>query len=148
MWLIGLIAGLVIGGVSGSGSWTLISGMLGLALGIMYGELRRSRSNPLEGRVTALEKQVGKLSAQLAVLQNAAQQPIVERKPEPVVQSLAPVVSDAVAEIQPDSRVVKPEIPKSPEAPAFSRPVRPNSASSMSRGQPELEWVSNALAEN
>jgi len=148
MWLIGLIAGLFIGGISGSGSGALVGGVLGLASGVMYGELRRSRSNPLEGRVDALEKQVGKLSAQLAALQNVAQQPIVERKPEPVVQSLAPVVPDGVAEIQPAPKVVKPEIPKSPEAPAFSRPVRPNSASSMSRVQPELEWVSNALAEN
>lgn len=148
MWLIGLIAGLVIGGVSGSGSWTLISGMLGLASGIMYGELRRSRSNPLEGRVTALEKQVGKLSAQLAALQKTEQPPIVESKPEPVVESLVVVVPDKAAEIQPVPTLVQPATPKSSTAPAINRPVRPHATPSMSRGQPELEWVSNALAEN
>lgn len=148
MWLIGLIAGLVIGGVSGSGSWTLVSGMLGLASGIMYGELRRSRSSPLERRVDTLEKQVGKLSAQLAALQKSAQQPIIESQPAPEVESLEAVVSGRVEEIQPAPKVAKLEIPKSPEAPAFSRPLRQNAAQSMSRGQPELEWVSNALAEN
>jgi uncharacterized membrane protein len=148
MWLIGLIAGLVIGGVSGSGSWTLISGMLGLALGIMYGELRRSRSNPLEGRVTALEKQVGKLSAQLAALQKTAQPPIAESKPAPVVEPIAAVVPQRAAEIQPVSAVVSPELTKPSVYPAFKRPVRPIAEHSKTRGQPELEWVSNALAEN
>ncbi len=148
MWFIGLIAGLFIGGISGSGSGALVGGLLGLASGIMYGELRRNRSNPLEGRVDALEKQVRKLSAQLVALQKAAQQSIVEGKPAPVVEPLAPVVSDKVAEIHPVPKVINPELSKLPADSDFSRPVRPNATRSMSRGQSELEWVSNALAEN
>lgn len=148
MWLIGLLAGLFIGGISGSGSGALVGGMLGLATGIMFGELRKQRSNPLEGRVDALEKQVGKLSAQLAALHKTAQSPMVDSKPEPVVESLAAVVPDRVAEIQPAPTLAQPAIPKPTATPAISRPARPHAAPSMSRGQPELEWVSNALAEN
>ena len=102
MWLIGLLIGMVLGGISGSGSWTVAGGILGLACGLIYDELSRKRNNPLEKRVEALEKMVRQLSAQIAALKSvkhpvAQAQPSTDIKHALTVQTQPAIVAQATA---------------------------------------------------
>lgn len=102
MWLIGLLIGMVLGGISGSGGWTVAGGILGLACGLIYDELSRKRNNPLEKRVEALEKMVRQLSAQIAALKSvkhpvAQAQSSTDIKPALTVQTQPAIVAPATA---------------------------------------------------
>lgn len=144
MWFIGLIAGAIIGSMGGSGAWSLVGGILGLAAGVLYGEHLRSRNHPLEERVAELEKQVGRLSAQIAALRTGQQQ--AASKPAAVVAS-SPVVEPA--------REAPPVLEKSPapisaavEAPVVSRPVLPAASAVQQQPLPALAAEDEAVAEN
>lgn len=147
MWFIGLLVGLVLGGIIGSASWALVGGILGLAGGLIYSEQSR-RTHPLEQRVTALEKLVRQLSAQIATLQPAQPTEAV-RKPAPTAEQSTtthalppPVAANAPLPSTP-SVAAKPF-----EAPAFSRPILPVDAHAKLQDHPDIASVGSALAEH
>lgn len=131
MWFIGLLIGMILGGISGSGSWVLVCGILGLAGGLIFGELKRSRNNPLEQRVEALEKIVTHLSAQVAALKSAhhpaekiqpsaGNNPVSTNQPQPAIVAPAATLSVGAPEISSATEPVE-----AFEMPAFSRAILP-----------------------
>ncbi len=146
MWFIGLVIGLVLGGISGSGSWALVGGMLGLASGLMFSEYSRNRDNPLEQRVDALEKLVRHLSAQVAALKAAQNTATAAESAANTARPAASVAAQTVA--TPGMRAApQPEPAQSFEAPALSRPILPVDSTARLQDYPDSQSVGNALAE-
>ena len=161
MWFVGLLIGMVLGGLSGSGSWTLVGGILGLACGLIYGEQSRNRNNPLEKRVEALEKMVRQLSAQIAALKSA-QHPAAQAQPEsrPVstLQLKPDIVESTAVSVEAPDFTSPTEPAKTFEPPAFSRPILPVDSqeklqthldnASVGSVFAEHEWLSNLFKGN
>lgn len=118
MWFVGLLIGMVLGGISGSGSWVFAGGILGLVCGLIYGELSRSRNNPLEERVEALEKMVRQLSAQVAI----------KSAPLPAEQAQPGTGNKPVSASQPQPAIVAPTATISVGAPGISPATKPAEA--------------------
>ena len=116
MWFVGLLIGMILGGIGGSGSWVFVGGILGLAGGLIYTELSRGRNNPLEERVEALEKKVTHLSAQIAALKLA--QP-------PAGQTQTSTGSRPVSTSQLQTAVIAPAAATSVDSPRISPAEKP-----------------------
>lgn len=157
MWLIGLVVGALIGGVSGSGMGALVGGLLGLAGGLIFGEQRNQSRNMLEERVQVLEKQVRKLSEQLRSLQSAV---IARDAHQPGQVAVPPVQAEPPVKVQaePVAEVPSPVAEPVAETPVYSRPLplsKPLATSSVSASVDttenfweQNEWLSKILKGN
>ena len=67
MWFIGLIAGAILGLLSGNPAGALIGGIVGVVAALFYSESQRGQAL-YERRIVALEKAIRELRAQLATL--------------------------------------------------------------------------------
>jgi uncharacterized membrane protein len=148
MWFIGLLIGLVLGGLTGTSNGVLIGGILGLMGGLIYSEQTRNRKQPLEDRVTALEKSVRQLSAQIVAL-NSAQQPATQAGPEstPVSATQQSTAVTQVASIPVEAPDTSPLVdPTNPFVrPAFSRSIRRNDLQANTQEYPDTSSAGSAI---
>lgn len=148
MWLIGLLIGLALGGITGTGHGMLIGSILGLVGGLIYSEHVRNRKQPLEKRVAALEKSVRQLSAQVATFKSA-EHPAVPTKPESIplsaTQQPSPVTLVASIPLETPS-TPHPTDPTNPfERPALSRPILPVSSQTRMKKNLGISSTENAI---